>query len=131
MSYNGYDTRWKKGLYRSRSGAFLGVCKGLSEYLDFPLVWMRVLWLVGVVFLFGFPMLLAYFVLAIVMKPEPVVPFRTEAEREFYDSYASSRSMAIHRLKRTFDTLNHRIERMESIVTSKDYDWDRRFSESE
>jgi phage shock protein C len=37
--------------------------------------------------------------------------------------------MALHRLKRTYDNLDRRIQRMESIVTSREYDWDRRLNE--
>jgi phage shock protein C len=63
------------------------------------------------------------------MKPEPVLPLETEAEQEFYNSYATSRSMALHRLRRTFDQLDRRIRRIESIVTSREYDWERRLNE--
>jgi phage shock protein C len=41
----------------------------------------------------------------------------------------SSREMGIHRLKRTYDNLDRRIRRMESIVTSKDYSWDKRLEQ--
>jgi phage shock protein C len=120
---------WKKGLYRSRNRSLMGVCGGLAEYFDISIGVMRLLWVLAFFFMGGFPVLLAYIVLGLVMKPEPVVPFHSESDREFYDSYTSSRGMAIHRLKRAFDNLNRRIERMETIVTSKDYDWERRFSE--
>jgi phage shock protein C len=121
-----------KGLYRSRDGLFFGVCKGLAEYLNFPVFWMRVLWVaVPLLTLVSFPfVLIAYFVAAIVMKPEPVVPFASDSDREFYDSYVSSRAMAINRLKRTYENLDRRIQRIESIVTSTDFDWDRRLSET-
>jgi phage shock protein C len=36
--------------------------------------------------------------------------------------------MALHRLKKTFDSLDRRIQRMEGIVTAKEYDWDRRLN---
>jgi phage shock protein C len=35
----------------------------------------------------------------------------------------------LHRLKRTYDNLDRRIQRMEHIVTSREYDWDRRLNE--
>lgn len=90
---------------------------------------MRALW-VGAGFLTGFmPIVIAYLVAALLMKPEPMVPFQTEADREFYDSYMSSREMGVHRLKRTYDNLDRRIRRMESIVTSKDYSWDKRLEQ--
>ena len=62
------------------------------------------------------------------MKPEPVLPLQTEDDEEFYNSFASSRRMAIHRLKRTFDHLDRRIQRIESIVTARDFDWDSRLN---
>jgi len=120
-----------KGLYRSRDGLFFGVCKGLANHLDFSVFWMRVLWVAvslftGVGILFGF---IAYIVAAIVMKPEPVVPFASDSDREFYDSYVSSRTMGINRLKRTYENLDRRIQRIESIVTSTGFDWDRRLAQ--
>ena len=117
-----------KGLYRSRDGMICGVCKGIAEYLDFSIFWMRVI----AVFLalFTFPwVVVGYFVAALLMKPEPVLPFETEADQEFYNSYVSSRPMALHRLKRTFDGLERRIRRMEDIVTKRDYDWEARLRE--
>ncbi len=75
------------------------------------------------------PLVIAYFVAALLLKPEPVVAFLSEDDEEFYNSYASSRTLALHRLKRTFDNLERRIQRMESIVTARDYDWDRRLEQ--
>ena len=63
------------------------------------------------------------------MKLEPVVPFEEDSEREFYDSYVNSRSMALARLKRTYDNLERRIRRMENLVTAREYDWERRLNE--
>ena len=34
--------------------------------------------------------------------------------------------MALGRLKRTYDTLERRLRRMEDVVTSRDFDWDQR-----
>src|SRR5713101_596220 len=116
--------RQRTGLYRSRSGKILGVCKGIAEYFDFPVFWMRVIAIV-LLFVSGvWPMVIVYFVAALLMKPEPVLPLETEGEQEFYNSYASSRRMALHRLKRTYDNLDRRIRRMEDIVTDREYDWE-------
>ena len=121
--------RQQAGPYRSRRGKILGVCKGLATYFDFPVLWMRVIAVV-LLFISGmWPMVIVYFVAALLMKPEPVLPLKTEEEQEFYDSYASSRRMALHRLKRTYDNLDRRIQRIESLVTSREYDWERRLNE--
>ena len=36
----------RNGIYRSRSGMILGVCKGLAEYFDFSVFWTRVIALI-------------------------------------------------------------------------------------
>ena len=123
------DRGTRKALYRSRDGMILGVCKGLAGHLDFSVFWLRVIAAVTM-FLSGFwPMILLYFIAALLMKPEPVVPFENDDDREFYDSYATSRTMALQRLKRVFDSLDRRIQRMEDAVTTREYDWERRLNQ--
>lgn len=106
-----------------------GVCKGIGEYLDLSVFWLRVIAL-AILFMGGiFPPVFVYFMAAIFMKPEPVLPFSDVEDQEFYNSYVSSRSMALHRLKKTYDNLDRRIRRIEDIVTAKDYDWESRLHE--
>ena len=117
----------RTGLYRSRRGIICGVCRGIAEYLDFSVFWTRVIAVV-LLFLTGFwPVVGLYVLAALVMKPKPSIPIQTDADQEFYNSYVSSRRMALHRLQRTFDKLDRRIQRLEDIVTARDYDWERRF----
>jgi phage shock protein C len=124
--------RWERifdgGLYRSRQGVILGVCRGISDYFDFSLVWTRIL---AVIFLLvsGFwPAMGLYFIAALLMKPAPVIPIQSEAEQEFYDSYTQSRNGALYRLKRRYQKLEHRIQRMEDKVTSREFDWENRLN---
>lgn len=115
-------------LYRSRRGMIFGVCRGLADYSGVPAFWIR---LAAVVILLGtgfFPAIAGYVVIAIVMKPEPALPFTSAEDEEFYGSYTSSRSAALQRLKRTMDRLDSRIRRMENVVTSREYDWERRLN---
>jgi len=122
-------------LYRSRRGLILGVCKGCAQYFDFygigvlrSVFWMRTI-AVALLFFSGiWPMLLVYIVAALFMKPEPVLPLETEEEQDFYNSYATSRSMALRRVQRIYDHLDRRIQRLESTVTTREYDWERRFN---
>lgn len=117
------------GLYRSRSGVIFGVCKGIADYLDFSVFGSRVI-VVLLLFFSGFwPVVGLYVLAALLMKPEPIVPFRDEGDEEFYQSYMSSRRMGLQRLKRTYDRLERRIRRVESIVIARDYDWDQRLKE--
>lgn len=114
--------------YRARDGKIFGVCKGLATHFDVDVGIVRGGAFLLMFFLF-WPVVIAYFIGALVMRVEPVVPLETEEDEEFYNSYTTSRPMALHRLKRTFDGLDRRIQRMEEIVTARDYDWDQRLNE--
>ena len=116
------------GLYRSREGMILGVCKGIADYFDFSVFWARVITLIFLFFSGFWPILIIYFIAALLMKPEPVLPIQTDEEREFYDSYIYSRKGAADRLKRRYKNLERRIQRMENYVTSREFDWEHRLN---
>jgi phage shock protein C len=119
-----YDRYSRDGIYRSRKGVIFGVCRGMAEHFDFSVIWAR---LIAIIFLFvsGFwPAIGLYLIATLLMKPEPVVPIENEAEKEFYDSYTHSRHMAAQRLRRRFENLERRLQRMEHIVTTHEFDWE-------
>jgi phage shock protein C len=116
------------GLYRSRQGVVLGVCKGIAQYFDFSVLWMRAIAIVLLLVTGFWPITILYFIAALLMKPEPVVPIQSSEEQEFYDSYIHSRKRAIDRLKKRFDNLDRRIQRMEHTVTSREFDWEKRLN---
>ena len=124
---NRANDRSRTGLYRSRRGVILGVCRGVAEYFDVSVFWTRVVFVAVLLFTGIWPIVGLYLLAAVLIKPEPVVPFRTEVDKEFYNSYTASREMGIHRLKRTFDRLDRRLRRMEDLVTAREFEWDRRF----
>lgn len=122
------DYEAPRKLYRSRRGMIFGVCRGLADYSGVPTFWVRLATVVVWIGTGLFPGIAAYVLLAVVIKPEPARPFASAEDEEFYGSYTSSRSAALHRLKRTMDRLDARIRRMENVVTSREYDWDRRLN---
>jgi phage shock protein C len=106
----------------------LGVVRGIAEYFDFSVFWARAI-AVCLVFFTGFwPVVGLYLLAALLMKPEPVVAIATEDQHEFYDSYVHSRKGAVDRLKRRYDNLDRRIQRMEHVVTRKEFDWEHRLN---
>ncbi len=125
---NRFRYPYGRGLYRSRNGIILGVCRGLANFFDLKAFWIRII--VVIIFLASgvWPVLVLYFVASLLMKPEPVRPIESEAEQEFYDSYTSSRPRATGRLKRRFHNLDRRIQRMEDMVTAREFEWDRKFN---
>ena len=76
-----------------------------------------------------FPIVLIYIVAAILMKLEPITPLDSEGE-EFYNSMTSNRRLAMERLLNRIDSLDRRTQRIETLVTSKGSDWDRRMGEN-
>jgi phage shock protein C len=116
------------GLYRSRNGLVLGVCRGIAEHFDFSVFWARAIVLILLFFSGLWPIMALYFIAALLMKPEPVIPIESDDQQEFYNSYIYSRKGAIDRLKRRYENLERRIQRMEHTVTTKEFDFDRRLN---
>ncbi len=113
-----------RGIYRSRKGIFMGVCRGIADYFNFSVFWMRVI--IFILFLFtGFwPIGVLYIIAGLLLKAEPVSPLRDKRDEEFYDSYTHSRASAIQRIRRKFENIERRIQRMEHTVTSREFDWE-------
>jgi phage shock protein C len=119
----GYSDR---GLYRSRKGIILGVFKGLAQYFNFSVGWLRTIGVIVFIFSGFWPIVVLYLLAALIMKQAPVIPLDSLDEKEFYDSYTYSRKGAANRLKRRYENLNRRIQRMEDVVTDREFDWEQR-----
>jgi len=115
------------GIYRARNGVFLGVCKGIAEYFDLSVFWLRLALVIVFIFSGFWPVIGVYLVAAFFMKPKPIKPIESEEERDFYDSYVHSPKTAAQRLRKKFDELERRIRGMEDKVTGREYEWERRF----
>ncbi len=127
-NYPRRDGNYGDTLYRSRCGMICGVCSGVANYYHFSTFWMRVLFVFAMTFTGFWPGVFLYFIAAMVMKVEPVLALESEEDEEFYHSYSGSRSMALQRLKRTFESLDRRIQRIETTVTTRDFDWEDRLN---
>ncbi|MBC8441281.1 MAG: envelope stress response membrane protein PspC [Deltaproteobacteria bacterium] len=126
--YTGFKDRLEtlatsKGIYRSRRGIFMGVCRGLAEYFNFSVFWLRTITLVLFLFTGFWPVGVMYIVAGLIVKMEPVSPLRDESDQEFYDTYTHSKQSAVQRIKRKLENIERRIQRMEHTVTSREFDW--------
>jgi phage shock protein C len=128
MRHREYREHERPALYRSRNGCIFGVCRGISDSYGFSLFWTRVLFVISSMMTGLWPAIGVYIVAALMMKMEPILPLETDEDEEFYHAYTTSRAMALSRLKRTFDNLDRRIQRLETTVTTREYDWDRRLN---
>ena len=109
-------------IYRSRDeSVFFGVCGGIGEHFEMPP------WGVRAVFILltfvGFPFtIIFYFVLAMIMKLEPARHYENYEEEDFWNTYRHSRVEALRKIDRTFEKLDKRLQRMETIVTSPSFE---------
>ena len=123
-----FERIFSEGMYRSRDGVILGVCKGIAAYFDFSVFWIRAIAILFLIFSGIWPIMGLYFLAALLMKPESTIPMETDDEMEFYDSYVLSRKGAVDRIKRKYANLERRIQRMEHTVTSREYEWEDRLN---
>ncbi|OQY44919.1 MAG: envelope stress response membrane protein PspC [Desulfobacteraceae bacterium 4572_87] len=121
------NQRFQRGMYRSRNGMIMGVIRGLAEYFDFSVFWARTIAVVMLLISGFWPITGLYFLAALIMKPAPVLRIDSDDAHDFYDSYVHSRPRAVNRLKRRYDNIEQRIRRMEDAVTSREYNWEKRF----
>lgn len=114
-----FERSRKNRLYRSGNGVLLGVGKGLADYFDFSVYWVRAILIICLILSGFWPIMGLYFLAALIMKPEPAIPVMSEAEKG---------RGAMERLRRRYENMERRLRRMEDTVTTKEYDWDRRLN---
>jgi phage shock protein C len=122
-----YNRMPRKGLYRSRDGIILGVCRGVADYFDFSAFWIRAILIVVFIFTGFWPVIGIYILAAILMKSEPGLAGEKESKRKYHCRYGRARRETSERIKRKWRHLEKRLRRMEDKVTSREFDWNNRF----
>ncbi len=118
------------GLYRDPAhGRIAGVCAGLADYLGLNRCGLRaaVLILCGLG-LFG-PLLIAYLILAVALRPMPPNLFRDSEDEAFYRSMSRRPADTLGGLTRRFRDMEDRLARMERRVTSPEEAMRARFND--
>lgn len=112
-------------LYRSRDRRLVaGVCGGLAEHFNFSVAGVRLL-VILLALVTGpglFIWLLLYAVMAFMLREQPLERFTSTEQEEFWNLCQSSRPAALATLRRRFEALETRLQRMETIVTRPDFD---------
>ena len=110
-------------LYRSRGDRVIcGVCGGLAERYDFESWGVRLVFIISCIFSFPAP-IIVYVVLCFIMKePREVTSYESVDDRQFWNTYRTSRPDALHQAHSTFQSLDRRLQRLESVVTDPNFE---------
>ncbi len=122
-----YNSMSRRGLYRSRNGVLLGVCRGVADYLDFSVFWIRAIAVILFIFTGFWPIVGVYILAALLMKSDPAKSVGTASKQRSGDRQHCTRNDTAERLRRKWKYLEKRIRRMEDKATSQEFDWNRRF----
>ena len=124
-----YNSITRRGLYRSRNGIILGVCRGIANYFDFSVFWIRAVAVILFICTGFWPIVGVYILAALLMKSDPSGISESVSRKKHGCRHRYTRNETADRLRRKWKHLEKRIRRMEDKVTSREFDWNRRFSE--
>lgn len=112
-------------LYRDRENAIIaGVCAGIAEYFGFNRKGVRVVAAASLLFFLPF-VVVSYIILAIILPVRPVEAKIDEEQAHFWRGVSNAPSDVFSNLKHRFRELDLRLQKMESFVTSKEFEIDR------
>lgn len=127
-------SREGRNLYRDpQRGKIAGVCAGLAEYFGVETWIVRLLAISGLIFA-GFITFTAYIAAWFLLDKKPVTLSQEDAE--FAEVRMKARSwqagvtphQALARIGQELDALEPRVQRIEKLVTSKEFTLQREFS---
>ncbi|MXQ70503.1 envelope stress response membrane protein PspC [Aeromonas caviae] len=128
-------SREGRNLYRNpQRGKIAGVCAGLAEYFGVETWIVRLLAISGLIFA-GFITFTAYIAAWFLLDKKPVTLYSQE-DAEFSEVRMKARSwqagvtphQALARIGQELDALEPRVQRIEKLVTSKEFTLQREFS---
>ncbi|HUH85335.1 MAG TPA: envelope stress response membrane protein PspC [Stellaceae bacterium] len=121
------DNNQRFRLWRDRDrGILAGVCAGIADYLGIEPIVTRIVAVAGLIF-FPFPTLVAYLILAVALRPKPPALYQSRDDEAFWRGVNAAPTDTFQSLRHKFRDLEERLRRMESQVTSADFDLHRKF----
>ncbi len=111
-------------LYRNRENRVIaGVCSGIADYLDFDRRAVRIATAIALIPFSTF-VILAYIVLAIILPTRPENLYRSKEHESFWRDVSNQPKNLFGELRHRFRDLELRLQRMETYITSKEYEID-------
>ena len=120
-----YERKNPHKLYRDKENAMLaGVCAGLASYFGLNRKGLRLIAAVSTLFFFPF-MVPAYIVLAIILPVQPQDLYQDESQEKFWRGVSMAPTDVFSSLSHRFRELDLRLQKMETYVTSREFEMDR------
>lgn len=132
---SGWDSRhgsstggWDRGrIYRdAERGWIAGVCAGIADYVGTEPMVVRLAAILCLIFFFV-PTLVAYLAFACLLQRRPPRLFATADEETFWRGMRGDPGGVLHTLRERFRSLERRLARAETVVSSDEFDLRRRF----
>jgi len=123
-----YERKNPHRLYRDKENAMLaGVCAGLANYFGLNRKGLRLIVAVSTVFFFPF-IVPAYIILAIILPVKPEDLYQDESQEKFWRGISMAPTDVFSNLSHRFRELDLRLQKMETYVTSREFEIDRELS---
>jgi len=120
-----YEQKNPHRLYRDKENAMLaGVCAGLANYFGLSRKGLRLIVAVSTVFFFPF-VVPAYIILTIILPVKPKDLYADEKQEKFWRGMSMAPTDVFSNLNHRFRELDLRLQKMETYVTSREFEMDR------
>lgn len=120
-----YEHKNPHRLYRDKDKAILGgVCAGFADYFGLNLKAVRLIVIACSVFFFPVAVV-TYVVLVILLPSRPQNLYKSEAQEKFWRGVSIEPSNVFSNLSHRFKELDMRLQKMETYITSKEFEMDR------
>ena len=120
-----YERKNPHRLYRDKENAMLaGVCAGLANYFGLNIKGLRLIVAVSTLFFFPF-VVPAYIILAIILPVKPEDLYKDESQEKFWRGMSMAPTDVFSNLNHRFRELDLRLQKMETYVTSREFEIDR------
>ncbi len=107
--------------FRNRDeGMLFGVCAGIADYFGVSVATVRVAAVFGM-FIFFLPVVLAYLAASAFLPVKPSDMYGNPDEEQFWRAVRTDPSHTSHALRHRFRELDSRLQGVETIVTSKEF----------
>lgn len=123
---NSYAEMSSRRFYRNADKAKLGgVCAGLADYFGFNLKVTRLLAVIA--FFIAMPMTIAAYLAVVFLVPAARSSSTENVDPDFRRALRASPTQTVRNVRRRYQSLSRRLERLEKYVTSSRYNLDREF----